>query len=180
MAEEEKEGKRGEEKKKRKDIMVRPREWMSSDWFPRDILDRSLTEMDKAFEEIDRAFDRMVGRPRRRYGITEFRTPVMDIKDEGDHYLLEAELPGIRKEDVDIEVTEDKLTVKGERKEEKKEEKEGYVRHERGYRSFYREIPMPSDVISDKATAEMKGGILKIMLPKTEKEKKGGKKIEVK
>jgi len=117
-----------------------------------------------------------------RYSRPETRMPMIDVTDKGDHYMLEAELPGCSKEDIELEVTDDNLTVKAEIEEETREEGEDYVRHERGYRSFYRNIPLPDYVVGKNTEATFENGILKIDIPKTEaeKEKKKGKKIKVK
>ncbi len=183
---EEKETKKVEkrEQKGTKDLMERPMDWISGDIFPKSWVDRSMSEMERMMEEFDRTFDRMFGRPIMRRGrpsfIPEFRTPALDIQNKGDHYLVEAELPGIDKKNISVELKEDRLTLKGEHKEETKEEGENYVRQERGYSSFYREIPLPDDVKEDDVDATLKNGILSIKLPKTEKEEKEGKKIEIK
>ncbi len=140
-------------------------------------------EMDEMFEELDKTFDRFFGRPMisKRRGRPSFRAPACDIQDRGDMYLCEAELPGIDKDDIEIELRDDKLTIKAETKEETKEEGEDYLRHERGYRSFYRELPLPDEVLTEEAEASLSNGVLEITLPKKEpEEKKEGKKIEIK
>ncbi|MFO8110447.1 MAG: Hsp20/alpha crystallin family protein [Thermoplasmata archaeon] len=171
------------ETKSEKDIMERPMDLLSGDLFPRSWVDRSMAEMERMLEDFDRTFNKMVGRPimrRRPSLIPEFRTPALDVQNKGDHYLIEAELPGINKKDITVELKGDRLTLKGEKKKEEKEEGENYVRQERGYSSFYREIPLPDDVIEDDVDASLKNGVLAVKLPKTEKEAKEGKKIEVK
>ncbi len=191
MAKEEKEEIEVEEKKKEgekeepHELMKRPKDLFESDWFPMDWsdwMDRPITEMDRVFDEFDRTFRKYFGSPlrRRRRMIPEFRRPVLDIQDRKDHYLLEAELPGVSKDDINVEIEDDKLSIKTEQKKEKKEEGEGYVRHERGYRSFYREIALPDDIITDKIKGELKNGILNIKMPKKEQEKKEPKKVEIK
>ncbi|MFP4169518.1 MAG: Hsp20/alpha crystallin family protein [Methanomassiliicoccales archaeon] len=135
-------------------------------------------------EDMERMFDDF------RLGMRDFwpsfvragpRVPAMDLRDEGDKYIIEAELPGIRKEDLEIEVTETGLKLQGEHKEEKEEEEEeGYLRKERGYVSFYREMPLPEDVNRDEIEASLNDGILEVKLPKKEKPEEKRNLIEVK
>ncbi|MFW6040860.1 MAG: Hsp20/alpha crystallin family protein, partial [Thermoplasmatota archaeon] len=98
----------------------------------------------------------------------------------GDKYRIEADVPGIGKDNLDVEVREDRLTIKAEKEEEKEEKGEDYLRRERGYRSFYREIPLSDEVLSDEAEASLKNGVLRIDLPKKEPTKKEGRKLEIK
>lgn len=175
MTEEEK------ERKKRFDITERPRRYdIFSDW-----MNRPMNEMERLFDEFETSIRRPFGSPITemwKYAKPDFRMPLLDVHDKGDHYMIEAELPGVDKEDIELECTDENLKVKAEVKRETKEEGEDYVRHERGYRSFYRNIPLPEDVISEEVDATFVNGVLKINLPKkeTEKEEKKGKKIEVK
>ncbi len=178
MAEKEKkEKKEAIEEKKDEGSVERTGSWLDDDWVYRPIM-----EMDRLFEELDRNFNRLFSRPlRRRFASTPInRTPLVDFKDKGDKYLVEAELPGLKKEDIEIEVKEDMLTLKGETKQETKEEGEDYLRQERSVRSFYRELPIPADVLTDEAEATFKNGILEISLPKKELKEPEGKKLKVK
>lgn len=138
-------------------------------------------EMDNIFEDLDRTLDRFFGRPmgirERRRGIT---TPAIDMQDLGDKYQIQADIPGIDKEDIEIELRDGSLVIQGETEQKTEEEGEDYIRRERGYRSFYRELPMPDEVKEDEVMAELDRGVLTIDLPKKEPEKKKGKKIEIK
>ncbi|MHA1385438.1 MAG: Hsp20/alpha crystallin family protein [Candidatus Helarchaeota archaeon] len=102
----------------------------------------------------------------------------MDLIDKGDKYSIIAEIPGIPKEDINIEITKNVLEIKAENKTVKEEKKEGYIKRERGQRSFYRRVVLPEEIIADKIEAELKNGILSIDIPKKEPEPK--KKIEIK
>ncbi len=179
MAEKEnKEEKKEEIKERKKEGTVeRTGSWLDDDWFYRPVV-----EMDRLFEELDRNFNRLFSRPLRKRSVSRpnIRTPLVDIKDMGDKYRLEAELPGLNKEDIEIEVKEDRLTLKGETKQETREEGDDYLRQERSYRSFYRELPVPEDILTDKAEATFKNGVLEISLPKKEIKKPTGKKLKVK
>ena len=104
--------------------------------------------------------------------------PAVDIFDKGAEVVIHAELPGIKKEDIKIEVLDNVLTIKGERKSEDEKEGKGYHRAERHYGSFQRTIEVPGGFVEDKITATFKDGVLKVTLPKREEAK--AKLIEVK
>ncbi len=168
---------KGKEEKKEESMVERAGGLFDEDW-----LYRPLAEMERMFDELERNFGGMFYRPIRRRirGRSTKRMPLVDIKDVGDNYLLEAELPGLKKEDIEIEVKDDRITLKGETKQEKKEEGEGYLRQERSFRSFYREIPIPENVKAEDAEASFKNGVLEVKLPKVEQKKLEGKKIDIK
>lgn len=113
---------------------------------------------------------------------TEFSayTPRVDMSESEKEVIVTAELPGLTEKDVEVTVTEDTLTISGEKKEEKEEKAKGYYRMERSYGSFRRCLPMPCEISQDKIDATFKDGILKVVLPKTPAAKKNGKKIAVK
>ncbi len=137
-------------------------------------------EMDSIFEDLDRTLDRFFGRPFRERRKEGLRAPALDMRDLGDRYLIEAEIPGIKKDDIEIELRDDSMVIQAETTEETEEEGEDYLRRERGYRSFYRRLPLPEEVEQDEVTAELDQGILTIDLPKKETEVKEGKKIDIK
>ena len=99
--------------------------------------------------------------------------PAMDISETDEAYLIEADIPGLKKEDVKIEVMDDVVTIKGERKSEKeeKDKKKGYHRVERSYGGFIRTIRVPGGVKGDEVTAKFEDGVLKVTLPKPEEAK---------
>lgn len=90
------------------------------------------------------------------------------------------ELPGMEMKDIEVSVTDDMLTVKGEKKLERKEEKKGYYLSERSYGAIYRTIPLPPGVDGEKAEASFKNGVLMIRLPQTPEAQAKVKRIEVK
>jgi len=140
-------------------------------------------------EEVDRIFDRFFPRgwvrPWRAewpFGgeLTPFevRTPRVDMIDREDHILVRAEVPGVKKEDLDVSGTEDALTISGQVKHEAEEKEEGeYYHREMSYGSFYRTIPLPVGVDVDKCKVVFKDGILEMTLPKLESAKR--RKIEI-
>jgi len=93
------------------------------------------------------------------------RVPSLDLYVKDGNLVVEAELPGIDKQDVKISYTDTGVTIQGESKHEKEEKKEGYYRSERQHGGFYRTVPLPQAVDFGKAKAEFKNGVLTITLP---------------
>ena len=106
--------------------------------------------------------------------------PAVDIQEKDGKYLLEAELPGMAEDEIDLDLHDNILTLKGERKSEFKEEKEGYYHAERSLGTFRRDIPFNEQVDPDKVKAELKNGILHIEVAKREDDGKAHKKIKIK
>jgi HSP20 family protein len=107
-------------------------------------------------------------------------SPRVDVSETDKEIKVSAELPGMEEKDIDVSLTRDTLTIKGEKKEEKEESGKDYYRMERSYGSFTRSIPLPVEVDTDKVEATFKKGILDITLPKTAKAIEETKKIAVK
>lgn len=102
----------------------------------------------------------------------ELRMPSLDVIDRDNEVVVRAEVPGIEKKDLDISLTDNLLTIKGQSSSEKKEEKGDYHRHEISRASFSRSVLLPGAVDSSKAIASLKDGILEITLPKVESSKR--------
>jgi len=144
----------------------------------------------KVFEQMDRLFEDFFGR---RFGpwLPSTRWPEInwpaelevfhsvDIFEEKDEVVVKAALPGMAKEDVNVKVTENTVTIAGEKKKEEKVEKKDYYRFERSYGSFSRSFRLPADVQTDKAKATFKDGLLEIRVPKTEEAKKKQVKVKI-
>ena len=127
-------------------------------------------------DEMDRLFD--FSFPSRDSGLLSGWSPALDVYDDKDAYQVSVELPGMKKEDIDISVQDGVLTVSGERKHER-ENKEGQTfRSERYFGKFQRSISLPSGVDTSKVGASYKEGVLLIHLPKAEEAKP--RQIEVK
>jgi len=105
------------------------------------------------------------------------RSPKVDIFDDGNNFVLSAELPGVSRENLDIDVRDNRLTIKGERKLENKTEKEGYLRVERSYGVFERSFFLDDNIDRENIKAEYKDGVLHLTLPR--KQDEPTKKIEV-
>ncbi|MCZ6779808.1 MAG: Hsp20/alpha crystallin family protein [Acidobacteriota bacterium] len=104
-------------------------------------------------------------------------TPTVDIYEEGDTLVLQAELPGVNKDDVEVQVEGNILTLRGERRQEKDIKEDQYHRLERVYGSFMRSFTLPVGINRDKIRAEYRDGVLKLALPRAEEAKP--KKIKV-
>jgi len=94
--------------------------------------------------------------------------PRVDILDRGDALLVRAEMPGIKKEDLEITIAGDRLTFEAKRDVEEEEKNDDFFRHEMSYGRLFRAVHLPVDVVSDKAKAELKDGIVELYLPKVE------------
>ena len=98
-------------------------------------------------------------------------TPAVDIYEEKDNLVIKADMPGIDSKDLDINITGDTLTIKGQKQKEEETKEKGYYRKERIFGSFQRSIVLPSTVNPDKVEASCKNGVLEITLPKKEEAK---------
>jgi HSP20 family protein len=107
-------------------------------------------------------------------------TPRVDVTEDKDNLYVHAELPGVEKKDIKINVTGDVLTISGEKKTEQRDENKNYYRIERNFGSFSRSFTLPAEIVIDKISADYKEGVLNITLPKTDEAKIVEKQIEVK
>lgn len=134
-----------------------------------------LEEIKRIQNEINRMFSSIFARPSFISEITSsdggWREPLIDIFEDENHVILTAEIPGVDKEDIKLNVTEDGIEIRAEKKEERKEETEKSRRLERTYTGFYRYIELPVEVIPEKAKATYRNGILEVRIPKTERKK---------
>ncbi|HYZ73817.1 MAG TPA: Hsp20/alpha crystallin family protein [Chthoniobacterales bacterium] len=126
-------------------------------------------------DELDRLFDGSFGPVFRTPGSFSRWAPALDLYQDKDHFTVVAELPGLKKEDIDLSLQNGVLTISGERKQEKKGE-EGY-RNERFFGRFQRSVTFPTSVDGNKVKATYQDGILKVVLSKSEEAKP--KQIEV-
>lgn len=106
--------------------------------------------------------------------------PAMDVTENDKEFKVTAELPGMEPKDVQITTSEGYLTIKGEKKEEQKEEREGYFRQERSYGSFQRVVALPDTANFEKAEANFKNGVLTLSIPKKAGAQAKKRKIEIK
>ena len=131
--------------------------------------------------EMNRVFDSFWNRFQQSFdGRIGLGTPRADVAETGEAVEVSVELPGLDAKDIEVSLTGDMLTIKGERKSEREEKHRGFYLSERSYGSFYRSIPVPPGVATDDAKAEFKKGVLTVSLPKTPEAQAKVKKIEVK
>ncbi len=103
-------------------------------------------------------------------GLSNWR-PVVDIYDNKEKFVIKAELPGVDKKDIHVDVKDSILTLRGERSYENEVKEENYHRKERAFGKFYRSFALPEGLDSDKIDADYKDGVLKIEIPKPEEKK---------
>jgi HSP20 family protein len=143
-------------------------------------------DFDRLMERFQHDFDdfwempSMLRREMRRGPLMPFMgqtMPSVDLEDQGKAYRLTADLPGFKKEDVQVELEEDSVTINARRSTAENEQNKNYIRRERSEQTFYRKIHLPEPVRSDQSNAKLNNGILDITLPK--KEPKETKKLTV-
>jgi HSP20 family protein len=139
---------------------------------------RARRELESLRREMDRIWEGFFGaRPLEE--VEAVWAPSLDVKETKDKLIVQAELPGIDPKDVSISLSGGLLTIKGEKKQEKEEKEENYHLVERSYGNFVRSIRIPVGVEEDKIEASYKKGVLKITLPKSEKDKPKEIKVKV-
>lgn len=155
-----------------------PSQWMDNPWA---MMQRFSEEMDRIFDNfgmgrgfLSSSFGRGqdIGR--------SMWSPQIEVYERDNKLIVCADLPGMKKEDIQIELTDDMLTLQGERRQESEEDtQEGYRRSERSYGSFYRSIPLPEGIDAEKAQASFEEGVLKITVPLPTQQKPQSRRIEV-
>lgn len=123
-------------------------------------LARLHDEMDDLFDSFFRGLDRPF------FGYKAW--PAIDIVENENEFVVKAEVPGCKAEDIDISVQGNTLTISGEKKQEEEKREKGYYHVERSYGSFRRDLNLPAEIVTDKIEAECKDGVLHITLPKAE------------
>lgn len=125
--------------------------------------------MQRFSEEMDRTFGRFFQRPG---GGERWWSPAIDVSQREGQLRVRADLPGLKPEDVRVEVTGDQLIIQGERKSEHEETERGMYRSERRYGQFYRAIPLPEGASSEQTKAQFNNGVLEVTLPVPEQASK--------
>ncbi len=140
-----------------------------------DVFDNFRREIEGAMNPWSSMFDWRFPRERgmlRPYAVEEegtlSRTPLVDMVDKGDRYHLRLEIPGIDKDKIQLNATDDSIEISGEQSQEEEGEDKvrNYIYNERSYKSFYRNIPLPEEILPSKITAKMNNGILQVDVPK--------------
>ncbi len=106
-------------------------------------------------------------------------SPQVEMFERGNELVLRADLPGLSKDDVNVELADDAITIEGERKNEHEEKHDGYYRSERSYGKFYRRIPMPDGIRAEDAKASFSNGVLEITMPAAKREERKRRRVEI-
>ena len=152
-----------------------------------DIVKQDVPRVLSPFSEMERMMEDFMRRPFSMFPmmwpltakIEETLSPAIDVFEEDNAVVVKAELPGMKKEDISVELSNGILKIKGEKKREEKVEKKNYYRTERSLGSFERRISLPAETQVDKAKASFKDGLLEIKIPKSEEAKKKQRKINI-
>jgi HSP20 family protein len=140
---------------------------------------RFSEEMDNLFEDF--GFGRGWLAPM--FGSTEFAqglwSPRVEMFERDNQLVVRADLPGLTRDDLKVELSDDGITIEGERKNEHEEKREGYYRSERSYGKFYRRIPLPEGVNAGNANATFNNGVLEITMPAPKREERKPRRLEI-
>jgi HSP20 family protein len=138
------------------------------------LFDRWNDEMDRLFSDIGFASPSLA----RQTGSMAW-APQVEMFQRGNELVVRADLPGLNKDNVRVDINDNILTLEGERRQEHEEEREGWYRSERSYGSFHRAIPLPEGAIADSAKASFKNGVLEITLQAPPQEVKKGRQVRI-
>jgi HSP20 family protein len=134
-------------------------------------------------DEMDRMFDDFgLSQTRRRRSAgdeTLMWAPRVDVTQQSNELIIRADLPGLNKDDVKVDVTDDAVTIQGERRRERSDDEGGVYRTERSYGSFFRSIPVPEGAIVDQAKASFRNGVLEIRMPAPPEQVTTGRRLEI-
>lgn len=129
-------------------------------------------------EEVNRLFDHTLNRYPALRGVRGWQ-PAVDMYEDDKEITVKAEIPGVEPKDVDITVTADSISLKGELKEETERREDGYIRAERRFGQFYRTLPLPAEVKPEEAQATFKNGVLEVRMPKAQVGRREGVKVKI-
>jgi HSP20 family protein len=150
-------------------------------WDPFEMFDELQEQMARLWGQAFPLMPRPMSRPLRRMALAPTMwTPSVDVYEKDGNLVVKAELPGMKKEDIEVTLDRGDLLIRGERKAESEIKEENYYRVERAYGSFYRRIPLPFEVKPDQITATYKDGVLDVRLPKPPQEQSQQQRIPLK
>jgi HSP20 family protein len=136
-------------------------------WSPFDLFSQMKSEMDRVFGEYI-PFSR-----------SSTWMPTVDVFEKGDETVIKCELPGMKKEDIDISLEQGDLIIRGERKHEETKEERNYTRMERSYGSFFRRLPMPAGVTEKNVTASHSDGVVEIRVKRPVESNQSSRRIPI-
>ncbi|RPI53838.1 MAG: Hsp20/alpha crystallin family protein [Acidobacteria bacterium] len=146
---------------------------------PFSLMRRLSDDMERIFEDTwgMRRFPKLM----RSVELAETRwTPDIEAFERKGEFVVRADLPGMTRDNIKVEVSDGELIVEGERKEEKEQKEKGYYACERSYGAFYRAVPLPEGVKADEAKATFKDGVLESVIPAAKAPEKHGRQLEIK
>ncbi len=164
--------KKGKSIEKKELVPVKPKPRSESAVVPyrafelRDDFDRAFDRFRREFEGIFWPSERLLEREFPLVRRFEGEVPSVDIEDCGKELRFTADVPGFKKDEVEVHVEDDAVEISGKKSLSHEEKLKGYVRKERGSESFYRRIPLPAEVKTDNVQANLKDGVLELTLPK--------------
>lgn len=138
--------------------------------YPQNDFSFAFDRLANVHEELDRMFESALGSTFRQFGTLNRWTPAVDVYQDKDQFTVVAEVPGLKKEEIEISLHGDTLTISGERKAQQKEGEQGF-RSERFFGKFQRSLTLPSLVNPEKVKASYQDGLLQVVLPKAEEAK---------
>lgn len=137
-------------------------------------------------DQLDRAFTGLWGgssgsswTPETVFGPSDW-APAIDVFQRGNDLVIRADVPGLSKDDVTVDIADDQLTIRGERRYDHEEERDGVFRSERSYGSFCRVVPLPQGAIVDSAKATFNNGVLEIVVQAPSFDVRRGRRVEIK
>lgn len=144
---------------------------------PFDMFRRMSQEMDRMFGTgLMPLWGRGTAEPLSAGGVW---SPEVEMFERDGKLIVRADLPGLSKDDVKVELRDDILTIEGERNDERKEEREGFYRSERSYGKFFRTLPLPEGTTGEHCNASFRNGVLEITMDAPKKAERAGRRIEV-
>ena len=137
-------------------------------------------------DQLDRAFTGLWGSssgsswsPDTAFGPSDW-SPAIDVFQRGNDLVVRADVPGLSKDDITVDIADDQLTIRGDRRYEHEEERDGVFRSERSYGSFCRAIPLPQGAIADSAKATFNNGVLEVVIQAPSFDVRRGRRVEIK
>ena len=138
-------------------------------------------------DQLDRAFGGLWSRsgsasswmPDQMFGPSDW-TPPIDVIQRGNDLVIRADVPGLSKDDITVDIADDQVTIRGERRYDHEEERDGVFRSERSYGSFCRVVPLPQGAIADSAKAHFNNGVLEVVIQAPSFDVRRGRRVEIK
>ncbi len=143
-------------------------------WRRNPMLQRPWMRMTDVLDELDR----LMTWPTAMSEEAEYG-PAVDVYETDDEVVVKAQLPGVKKEDVDVSIADNAITIRAETRREEEVEEEDYFRRELRYGTWARRLPLPTQIDEEQVTAKLSDGVLEVRAKKVEQPEEGGKKVEV-